>query len=286
MQNVPKAQFSAVINLIKAHSWITPRLHSLEELLLEDCTSKEEQTLIADLLSRFKYISTQNFIDKINELVLGIVTMPYLQPNETIIAAIAADSSPDSSQALVNMIKVKLQEHGWGSVKIVNSFGVAFKTSKNGSFKRKNIILVDEFVGSGRTTIGRVKTIRSQFENVEVDVNIFVNVVFSSVVGVDAVRNEGINFSCIETISRGISDFESPDELNSKLEAMISLEEKLSPAYGKYELSDYSMGYGKAESLFGIENWSIPNNVFPIFWWPENSKGATRKPLFVRYLEE
>lgn len=274
------------MSLIKEHSWISSRADSLTQLILEDCISEGQQSLISDLLGRFKYVSALNFGERINDLVLEIVTNPNFLPDETIIAAMAADSSPDSSQALVQMIKLKLQSNGWGDVPIVNVFGAAFKKSKTGSFKRKNIILVDEFIGSGRTVVGRVSEIKSQFKNASIDVNIFVSVVYSSVVGIEAMVENKINFSCLETIPRGISDFENSEDIASKLEEMINLEGKLSSEHGKYKLHDYSLGYGRTESLFGIENGNIPNNVFPIFWWPKNCTGEDRKPLFHRYLGE
>lgn len=272
------------MSLLKKHSWISSRADSLTQLLLEDCISEEQQSLIADLLGRFKYVSALDFGERINDLVLGIITSPNSSPDETIIAAMAADSSPDSSQALVQMIKLKLQAYGWGNVPIVNVFGSAFKKSKSGNFERKNIFLVDEFVGSGRTVIGRVSTIKEQFKTANIDVNIFVNVIYSSIVGFEEIKRNAINFSCLEVISRGISDFEEAENINSKLEEMINIEANLSPEHGKYKREDYSLGYGKTESLFGIENGNIPNNVFPVFWWPKNSSGGDRNPLFHRYL--
>lgn len=270
--------------LIKEHSWISSRADSLTQLLLEDCISEEQQSLISDLLGRFKYVSALSFEEKINDLVLGIVTTPNVMPDETIIAAMAADSSPDSSQALVQMIKLKLQSHGWGNVPIVNVFGAAFKKSKSDSFKRKNVVLVDEFVGSGQTVIGRVTSIRSQFNTAGIDVNVLVNVIYSSIVGFNEINKNLITFSCLDIISRGISDFEKAENITPRLEEMINLESNLSSEHGKYKRNDYSLGYGKTESLFWIENGNIPNNVFPIFWWPKNSTGGDRNPLFQRYL--
>ena len=284
MLNVDKSQFSAVMTIIKENTWLSTRADKLTDLLLEDCSTKEEQDLVANLLSRFKYISAACFVDRLNDLVLDIITMPNIKPENTLIAAMAADSGPDSSQALVQTIKVKLQHHGWGGVQIVNVFGSAFKKMKAEDFSRQNIILVDEFIGSGRTVIGRVSQIKSQFKGAGVDVNVFVNVVFASNVGIKALKESGINCSYIEEVNRGISDFEAAENIDSKIKFMLGLEGKLSSEYGKYKLNEYSLGYGKAESLISIENANIPNNVFPIFWWPEYADGKIRNPLFSRHL--
>ena len=39
----------------------------------------------------------------------------------------------------------------------------------------------------------------------------------------------------------------------------------------------YKFGYEKSESLFVLENSNIPNNVFPVFWWPFNLEGERKR---------
>lgn len=284
MSNVPKAQFLAVMALIKANSWLSSKADSLAELLTEDCTTDEEQALITELLSRFRYISAENFVQKINDLVLDIVTIPNITDKNTIIAAMAANSSPDSSQALVQNIKVKLQQNGWHDVQIVNAFGAAFKKLKADNFARRNVILVDEFIGSGQTVLSRVTEIRRQFKTADIDINVFVNVIFASTSGIKKIEEAGIRLSYLESINRGISDFVTPDKLEEKMKSMINIEKQLAAEHGSHKLSDYSLGYGRTESLIGFENANIPNNVFPVFWWPMHSLQKTRNTLFTRYL--
>ncbi|MBQ5964294.1 hypothetical protein [Massilia sp. ZL223] len=272
------------MTLIKANSWLSSKADSLVELLMDDCSSVDEQTLITELLSRFKYISAENFVQKINDLVLDIVTIPGIEAKDTIIAAMAANSSPDSSQALVQNIKIKLQQNGWEEVQIVNAFGAAFKKLKADNFKRRNVILVDEFIGSGQTVLSRVAEIKRQFNTAQIDINVFVNVIFASISGIKKIEEAGIRLSYIESVSRGISDFETTEKIEEKVKSMLNIEKQLSPEHGEHKLSDYSLGYGKTESLIGFENSNIPNNVFPIFWWPGRSEGKSRNPLFTRYL--
>jgi hypothetical protein len=284
MKDMPKAQFSALMAIIQAHSWVSSKAGILTELMLDDCTTPDEQTLIADLISRFKYVPAKDFVDKINDLVSKIVALPNLAPNETIIAAMASDSGPDSSQALVQNIKIKLQKAGWGDVLIVNAFNQVYKKSKESGFSRKNVILVDEFIGSGRTVIGRVAELKRTFNNNGQDINIFVNVIFSSIVGITAIQDKQISLSYVESIGRGISDFEHADVIDLKINSMLNIEEKLSKEYGSHSLLECSLGYGKTESLIGIEDCNIPNNVFPVFWWGQYLDGKRRNTLFSRYV--
>lgn len=284
MKDMPKQQFSTLMAIFQKQGWLISKADVLTMLMFDDCTTPDEQKLIADLISRFKFVSSDEFVKKMNDLVLGIVTMPNLNPKETIIAAMAGDGSPDSSQALVQNIKVKLQNEGWGDALIVNTFGQIYRKSKEEGFVRKNVILVDEFIGSGRTVIGRVAEINRTFKNNGKDINVFVNVIFSSTVGISAIEKEHISLSYVEAIQRGISDFENPGDVASKIDSMLKIEEKLSKEYGSHILSECSLGYGKAESLIGIEDLNIPNNVFPVFWWGQYSNGDKRSTLFTRYV--
>lgn len=279
-----KSQFSAIMKLLGKHDWLKNKSTQLTNLLYDDCENEDEQNLVTDLLDRFVYVTAEQFVEDINSLVLEIVTTPNINPENTIVAAMAADSSPDSSQFLVHHIKGKLQDNGWGDVEIVNTFGAAFKYSKKNNFIRNNIILVDEFVGSGRTALGRVNEVKNQFHNAKREVNVFVKVVFSSVVGSDYLAEKGVNFSSIKSIKRGISDFETAEKKDAKINLMLDLEKRLSATAKKHKLDECSLGYGKAESLFSISDQNIPNNVFPIFWWPKRDTGLIRAPLFTRWI--
>jgi len=202
----------------------------------------------------------------------------------TIIAAMAADSAPDSSQALVQLLKTKLQVLQWDGAKIVNTFGAAYKASKDSGFTRLDIVLIDEFVGSGRTVLSRVSEINRTFARASQTPCIKVRAVFASVVGRDRLIDSGLDFECVDQVKRGISDFHSKDESDKKIGIMLDIEGRLSSVCNELKLADYSLGYGKTECLISLANTNIPNNVFPIFWWPRYIDGALRSPLFVRWM--
>lgn len=284
MKDMSKEQFSAFAALLQTQRWLSDKSDVLTTLWFDDCATPDEQALVSDLISRFKYVSAKEFVEKMNDLVLEIITIPYLDPKETIIAAMASDGGPDSSQALVQNIKVKLQQEGWGEALIVNTFGQTYRKSKEDGFSRKNVILVDEFIGSGRTVIGRVDEINRVFKNNGQDINVFVCVIFSSTVGISAIEAKNIKLYYTESVVRGISDFENEKDIESKMDSMIQIEKRFAEEYGTHKLSECSLGYGKAESLIGIENFNIPNNVFPIFWWGKYGDGNKRKTLFSRYV--
>jgi len=279
-----RAQVTSIFQLIQKHEWLMNKHVQLLDLLLEDCQTDLDRKLITDLLDRFTYIKAEELSIYLDDLFLDIVTTPNITAQNTVIAAMAADSSPDSSQFLVHQIKCKFQTHGWQDIAIVNTFGAAFKKSKESGYVRTNIILVDEFLGSGKTALSRVQGITSTFKEKAININVYVKVILSSIVGEEFLTNNGVQFNSIKSIKRGISDFESQNQAKSKIDLMLALESQLYPKVGTHLLDQCSLGYGKTESLFSINDGNISNNVFPVFWWPKKLDGKDRKTLFTRFV--
>ncbi|GAL00777.1 hypothetical protein JCM19314_1814 [Nonlabens ulvanivorans] len=69
--------------------------------------------------------------------------------------------------------------------------------------------------------------------------------------------------------------------LNFKL-AAVKMERILLKETKKTKLSDFSLGWGKSETLYSWESFNLPNNNFPIFWWNKYVDGGTRNTVFNR----
>ncbi|WP_139791230.1 phosphoribosyltransferase-like protein [Chromobacterium violaceum] len=279
-----KREFDKVFNLAIEQKWLSGKLDALKSLLFEDCLNSEHMDLVIELLGRFRYVYPDDLASRINDLVLEIITTPEINPDNTIIAAMAADSSPDSSQYLVQLIKPKLSEYGWGGVEIVNTFAAAYRKSKSDGFFRKKVVLIDEFVGSGKTVISRCDEIKRQFGSATVDVDIAVRVLFASSVGKNFLLDQGVNFNSIEEINKGITDFYSDEDAKRRIRNMLEIESKLSAEAGDHKMVECTLGYGKTECLFGIDGHNTPNSVFPIFWWPTKVDGMRRQTILTRWV--
>lgn len=84
----------------------------------------------------------------------------------------------------------------------------------------------------------------------------------------NVIKSLKIEFFAPVILKKGISDYYEGKILKNNINNMRNLESKLYPKYKNLRLSNFNFGYGKAESLFAIEGLNVPNNVFPIFWWP------------------
>ncbi len=284
MLNFKKDTFTQALRLTQKQPWLEKKVETLAFMLADECDTDDQRELLIELLDRFFYISASEFQKKLEELAESIVTDPDLDDGSTQIVAMAADSSADSSQLVLYGLKIILEKYGWRSYRHVNTFGKAYATYKSKK-THKNIVLVDEFVGTGLTVIGRVSSICRQFHDANiVDFSVRVKVIVATQHGFDAVKAAGINIEALVLIKKGISDFNSEEISNIKKKVMIDIEDILSKQHGDNDLP--SLGYGESESLYSRDDGNTPNNVFPIFWWPFNKDSTIRHVLLTRAMSD
>lgn len=282
-----KDDFSLIFNLANKHPWVVEKIEILQHVLFQECKAPEEQSLFLRMLDDFCYVTLQEFSAQIEILAESIVTSNLIKvddPSKVIVSAMAQDSSPDSSQALIQYIKLKFQNLGWNNIKYSNKIGDIFKIQKEEGFKRNIIIIIDDFLGSGKTALTKVNFFKGvrypeSFEN-----KIYFGFMYGSKRGVDILKESGVEFEIINILKKGISDFEDKELVGNNIELMKKIESNFSGRYGSHSLDECSMGYGGAEALFAVEKQSIPNSVFPIFWWGLYKDQSNRTPLFERFV--
>lgn len=263
-----KSFFKIMFNLQKQQPWIAEKESELESLLYKDCNGCDEKILmILDLIERFTHLTTEKYREKLKEIACDIVTVPNLNDYDTQIVALAADSSSDSSQLVLYELKKILEDMGWRHHKTTNRFGDCYKTQKRNP-QHSNIILIDEFVGTGSTVINRVNSIHKQYLGKEIKFNkIHVKVIASTHIGKENIEGQNIDFSSQIILNKGISDYyKENNEVNKHIKHMLDLESLLSEKFNDREMP--SLGYGSTESLYCRQDGNTPNSVFPIFWWP------------------
>lgn len=83
-------------------------------------------------------------------------------------------------------------------------------------------------------------------------------------------------------LKKGISDYFESDEAENYKREITMLENKFEPNCNNMHIAAYSLGYAQSEAIFTFESYNIPDNVFPIFWWPEIKPRTKRRLLFKR----
>lgn len=116
-------------------------------------------------------------------------------------------------------------------------------------------ILVDDFVGTGKTALDSVDDILAR--NPAVKGRIVVMCVVAMSQGIEALKAEGIPVFASHIMRRGISDHYSGDALGRNVGLMTEMESLLN-------INSCNFGYGRSEALVCLKR--CPNNTFPIYW--------------------
>jgi len=289
MGSIPKKAFEKVFQLAFKYPWLQPKTEALSTLLFEDCESEEQTQLIVDILDHLRHITIQEYNESISNLALDIATCG-LEPKLTFITAMSADSKSDSGQSVLYDLKVELSKLNWDGYRSVSRYDQTSKIYKE--FKKingdqsVNIVLVDNFVGTGSTVINRVKRIQEIFSQVNYpEPNILVKVLICSESGKKNIKEENIDFSYTYIVNDNILEkIYDKHQVENKKNMMKAIEAKLSNSHNERDLP--SLGYGELQIALSIESKNTPNNVFPIFWWKYYSDYRVRDVLLHRAMDD
>ena len=282
MGTFTKKQYDRSFELLYKYEHIVVRRASNDTKALDElvaiCDTDDKFSLLDELLSRFYYMDDDDYQIRIGQIADHIIKMNY-EPNETVIMAMAHDHETDGSQDVLNALQIALLIKGFDGFSTDSRMDQ--KVEKNHYNKgKRNFVIVDDFVGTGRTAVKRyqsfVKTLNKN------DIHVSFCIVSGMKFGVDYCHQNRMPLYCPVQLKKGLSDYYKGFDLSVKVFIMKQLEMNLATKIGDLELSTYSMGWGQAESLFYREGRKVPNNVYPIFWWKKYCDGRHRNTLFQR----
>lgn len=245
--------------------------------LLKFCDNRKQKILIYQLLTNFFYLNQDILNDLLKKISYYIVNKSQFDEKRTQILAMTKDDDADSSQKMLDYLKRPLFTEGWKNINTVNRFRSVVDHYNNGL---DQILLIDEFIGSGKALKDRIKLLKRLIKGKYELKCCFLVGMENAIV----YFNKKVEIFCSQILSKGIS--EQYDKKNAKFykKVMLELEKKLLKKINKKLLSNYSLGFGKAEALFSSQgcNGNTPNNVFPIFWWPKDYKNNNLDTLLIR----
>ena len=228
------------------------------------CDTRPQQVLLKELVYKMYVLDSDNEFDacaKINDQV----QLWELDPDTSLITAVANAKEIDGSTAGLQKLKNKIKPaHDWHS-KFMGNIPAAVEKVKNGD----SIILFDDFIGSGKKMVRKYNwfknsVVKSRDDDVDLNTLKFYFVSFSAMkFGLKYIELEtGLPVFTFIALDKGISGSYAPDVVNSKLELMREIEEKLALNFKNKKLVDYSCGYEQSECLYIWQNDNCPNNVF------------------------
>lgn len=267
--------FAKLTKLNLEFEWLTYEPEALYELwCLSD--NNEQQHLIEHLIKNFSFIDGRKLNEASRTLSAQIESVWNLKPNNTFLVATCGDAKPDGSQSIIQILKNKFSVN-WEKLNFYNSLPVGANEIPDNS----NIVLVDDFIGTGDTISRKLKYLQSTIEKRELQ-NITIQIISLAAMAFSkkVLDDLGVEYYSVHWLQKGINELFEVDKRESATQSMEQLETKLQKNYHGRSLPNF--GYKRSEALYALENNNIPNNVFPIFWWPFYKGGHERKTLFRR----
>lgn len=232
----------------------------------------EQQLLVIELTHDYTWVELANYLERFYDslIALGdevfnsydqIFVYPLLSPHK------ATPSKTKSAGFLHYMFEA--DNYTWLSDKFIPDSSL--KVLQN-NFNNQNsvLLLVDDFVGSGDTSI----SICTEYLNVETNhggissKNIKIVSIAAQRQGVIAVK-EALDIDVVSAMifEKGISDKYSDIDRTAKINLMEAIEDAI-----KVE-QDFKFGFRKSEALITMMH-KTPNNTFPIYWLETRNKVA------------
>ena len=243
-----RREYNLFFELYQKQPWLLrdDRKDGLELLLDDHCHDLDEQALVCDLLHRFKFLDSSQCEPYLKAMVNQIVTVWQLSETNTQIVAMTADTEGDSAQAILQTLKPMFQQRGWHA-HTANKLEAARGRNFKNIARFPNVVLVNEFSGTGRTVLSRVRSLRNLLADAPNGFTIQVCLLASMEDALRSIRNEGVDAFASTTLQKGISQHYDGNDLATARDRMLRLESQLASQIDDTPLP--SFGYGQAEAF-------------------------------------
>lgn len=260
--------------LVMRHSWLQDRSIQLEETISKIVSKVNgADRLFKTLINRFCFVSKAESEKRLRLLIKQIEEQWQVPKDTTVIMAACkvGNVHGDGSQRLLADLKRDMTK--WDE----NRFYDKFDPSNKRILKGYNVILIDDFVGSGETVGKRIDDLLNV---ISPRAKIYIASLGATKISKSYLKQKypKVPFYSSVFVKRGFN----PNTSFYKKHIMLEMEKLLSKKYKSYEMEKFSLGYNYTGAVYCNEAYRIPNNVFPIFWWGKLSNGEDFHSLFLR----
>ena len=201
-----KASFTALSILSSKKTWLlTEEKQDALVDLWNLSTNKIHRDMILALLYNYQYIGNQELNMYCTMITDQIIKIWQLTPNRTIIAAIADKEEIDGSHSILQNLKNYFCSFGnWGQMNFISTIlDAAHKIQKS-----QNIVIVDDFIGTGTKATRRITYLRRKIAERNIE---NVRIYLCSVAAMQFAQNElnklKIKYYSPLWLNKGISDY-------------------------------------------------------------------------------
>ncbi|MBZ9778451.1 phosphoribosyltransferase [Psychroflexus sp. CAK8W] len=288
--NYSDFDYESLCELYYKNKWLRHEVNNegLKNLWLEydDLKSKK---IIYSLLKNFKYVFQEDAALDVKNKLTKCIADWNLSPDNTLLIGFRKHNYPDGSQIILNFIKSILIEINpkWQEYNLLPDFHYGIKRIKKNGFPRngvdlKNIVLVDDFIGTGGTAKTNIQHLKKLISDMSKDFSLNLFALAAMKTGIKLLKPLESNISVCYELDKASKTIWPYLERKSIRKKIVNMEKILYEGVEPEKLEKFSLGYGKSEAIFAWNRFNLPNNNFPIFWWNRYSDGKSRKPLFNR----
>ncbi len=258
------------LSLLIRIDWLRERESQFYSLFYDILQNDEERELIKDMLTKVRYVDddeTRNCY----RLIADVIKNKWkCEENKSLVVVAKEDDKSDGGDVLVYGLRNCL---GWKDPRFrssLNSFEAGLFPGVD------NVIVADDFTGTGQRLSGMLKTIKNKHPDITVR--------FVSICLMESVAREkypdilAYQYYAPILLEPGMDHSRDP-----RVKTMKQIEEYLSPKCGNLSLDKYRLGYKESGALYWNRQYRVPNNVYPIFWWKKRRDGTDIDPIMDYY---
>ncbi len=276
-----RSGFRDVVGIMRKNPWAEEREEELLNLW-ELCPDDDERALLKELCYDFLVLDSkkqQEACNGINEYINSL----SVSANTAFIVAVADVGKTDGSLVGLQLLESRVQPTDeWEDCYVSN---IPYLVDVINS-TTNTIFIFDDFIGSGDKIVKKYNWLSSVMLDNDLDIKNFdIHILAFTAMnaGIKKIKNElNVNIFSHNILCKAISEKNNDIVANEKINTMIKIENKLNDEYKGRHISKYSLGYNKSEALYYWNDFSCPNNVFPIFWWPNLKHYGSHSTIFVR----
>lgn len=269
-------EFHASLDLMDEQPWLKAKKAEYRALLRE-YPATQQRALLIKLLRGTTHVSASEYHTAFDEIRDKIETNWKLNLDTIVFVSANPDGRISSSHEALNNLRNANWSKRISKSRFVNRFGDAMSQCSTGW----NVVIVDDFIGSGQTVIKVINWFKKEAVACSKEIDIFVATVSGCREGLEAIAAGGIATYAKFTVPKSISDLTIGPDQQAAIETMNTIEDLLDKRSKKGALKNYRFGWGRQEAVFYRDFGNTPNNVFPVFWW-DTLKVETRKAIMAR----
>src|SRR5690606_3297410 len=158
-----------------------------------------------------------------------------LNATNTFLLATCDDRKPDGSQALIQNLKNKFS-YNWKESNFFNSLPIGANEIPSDS----NVILVDDFIGTGDTISRKLAYVKKTIEERGLN-GVFIKIVSlaSMKFSIEVLDNLDVEYFSVHWLNKGISELVSDEKKEVATKSMEELEKKLKKNYHGKQIPNF-----------------------------------------------